>query len=156
MSEEPLPMTRAALIEAALEAHYEDRGRLVAAEVVEAAADLGHPLHDMFQWDDSEAAARWRVYQAAQLIRSVKITVISSRGEGDDFKIRSWVPSRSAIGAGVPGYLPEAQVRADPLQRERVLRQMLREVNALRRRYRHLSEFWSAIAELGESDQEAG
>lgn len=155
MSEEPLPLTRVALIEATLEAHYESHGRLVAAELVEAAADPGHPLHQMFEWRDDEAAARWRVHQARQMIRQVTINVISSRGEGDDFRIRTWIASRSAVGAGAVGYLPEAEVRGDPAQRERVLRQMLRELNALRRRYRHLSEFWAALGELGD-DQEAG
>ena len=31
-----------------------------------------------------------------------------------------------------------------------MLRQMKRELNAFRQRVRHLEEFWSALAELGE------
>ena len=144
------PTTRVELIETGLRSIWEQRGRLVPAEVVDIAADQVHPLHPMFEWSDSEAARRYRIGQAAAMIRSVKITVTAERdGEAEDFKVRSWLSSRAAGEAG-PGYLPEQEVRTRPDQRARVLRQMMREVNALRRRYEHLSEFWSAIQRLAD------
>jgi hypothetical protein len=149
--------TRVEVIETELRSIWEDRGRLVAAEVVELAADPGHALHDLFEWDDSEAAARWRVHQAQGMIRSVKISIVTAdtpTRAGDDYTIRAWVANRTATGVSSPGYVPEEVVRGDPAQRERVLRQMLRELHAFRRRYQHLAEFWAAVAELG--DEEAG
>lgn len=39
------------------------------------AADPEHPLHSLFDWDDTEAAAKWRVQQARQIVGRVRITV---------------------------------------------------------------------------------
>jgi hypothetical protein len=148
------PTTRVELIETGLRSIWEQRGRLVPAEVVDLAADQAHPLHPMFEWSDSEAARRYRIGQATAMIRSVKITVTTARdGETDDFRIRSWVSARAAGEPG-PGYLPEEEIRLRPDQRERVLRQMMRELNAFRRRYSHMAEFWSAIEQLGDEGQE--
>ncbi len=59
----------------------EDRaGKLTPEQVVEAASDESSALHSCFTWDDSEAAARWRLDEARELIRSVRIeTVIEER-----------------------------------------------------------------------------
>lgn len=50
-------------------------GRLLPATVVEAAKDPSSPLHSHFEWDDTAAAAKYRIDQARALIRSVKIEV---------------------------------------------------------------------------------
>lgn len=41
--------------------------------VVELAASTNHPLHEYFEWSDTEAAQKYREDQARRLIRSVKI-----------------------------------------------------------------------------------
>jgi len=45
------------------------RGLLQPATVVEYAEDPKSPLHDYFDWDDTEAARKWRLHQARNLIR---------------------------------------------------------------------------------------
>lgn len=50
-------------------------GRLLPADVVEAARDPASPLHSHFEWNDSAAAEKYRLDQARTLIRSVKIEV---------------------------------------------------------------------------------
>lgn len=52
-----------------------DNGRLIPADIVEAARDPGSPLHSHFTWDDSEAAEKYRLMQARTLIRTVKLEV---------------------------------------------------------------------------------
>ena len=55
-------------------------GRLTPEQVVNAAADESSALHDCFTWDDSDAAAKWRLDEAREIIRSVRIeTVIEER-----------------------------------------------------------------------------
>jgi len=55
-------------------------GKLTPEQVVNAAADESSALHSCFTWDDSEAAAKWRIEEARELIRSVRIeTVIEER-----------------------------------------------------------------------------
>ena len=150
------PTTKVQIIETELRSIWETSGRLEPTEVVTLAADPEHPLHPMFEWDDTEAARRYRLGQARAMIRSVRINVVTAdNGNVDDFKIRAWVSARAA-GTGQSGYLPEDEVRMRPEQRDRVLRQMVRELNAYRRRYQHMSEFWAGIGLLPDEQQEAG
>jgi hypothetical protein len=51
------------------------RGMLSPHAVLDAASDPRHPLHSAFDWDDSEAAAKWRLEQARTLIRSVRVVI---------------------------------------------------------------------------------
>lgn len=44
-------------------------GLLLPEKVVEAARPTNSPLHSRFEWDDSEAAQAYRIWQARQLIR---------------------------------------------------------------------------------------
>ena len=43
--------------------------------VLEAARDPANPLHAAFDWDDHDAAEKWRLHQARSLIRSVRVVV---------------------------------------------------------------------------------
>lgn len=44
-------------------------GELLAVDVVDAARPENSVLHGQFDWDDSEAAEKWRLHQARNLIR---------------------------------------------------------------------------------------
>lgn len=147
------------IVEAELRAIWNERGRLVPVEVVDVAADPAHPLHPFFEWDDTEAARLHRKAQAAALIRSVKVRVTSTDGAGqiNDYNVRAWLPARAAgAPASVPaGYIPAEEARADPEVRDAILRQMMREANAFRRRYEHLAEFWNLIGEIASERAEA-
>jgi len=57
------------------------RGRLTAPAVLEEAADPSSPLHLWFDWDDTMAAAKWRLEQARELIRSVKMLIVVEERE---------------------------------------------------------------------------
>jgi hypothetical protein len=54
----------------------EEAGRLSAENVVDEARDETSVLHTHFTWDDSEAADAYRLIEARQLIRHVKLEVI--------------------------------------------------------------------------------
>jgi hypothetical protein len=62
------------LIKRALQA-LERKGRLTPDGVIDAARDPAHPLHSEFDWNDTVAAAKWRLQQARQLIASVQVFV---------------------------------------------------------------------------------
>jgi hypothetical protein len=42
----------------------EKKGRITAHAVLDAARPESSPIHDCFDWDDSEAAEKWRLEQA--------------------------------------------------------------------------------------------
>lgn len=61
----------------AIEAIRKKRGGKVRpAHVVEAARSKTSPLHRYFTWDDTEAAKKWRIEQARQLIVNIDIVVV--------------------------------------------------------------------------------
>jgi hypothetical protein len=50
-------------------------GKITPADIIEAARPEDSPIHDCFEWDDTAAAAAWRMEQARDLIRRVKIEI---------------------------------------------------------------------------------
>jgi hypothetical protein len=52
-----------------------DAGHVDPEDVVKAARAEDHPLHDDFEWADEAAAHKYRLQQAARLIRSVRLNV---------------------------------------------------------------------------------
>lgn len=81
-------------------------GRLSADAVVREAADPSSPLHDYFEWDESEAAHKYREAQARALIRSFRITVTV---HSVDLQVPAFVrdPARTA------GYTSTVRIRGD-------------------------------------------
>jgi len=68
-------------IQAELSRLYEKHGKLTAQIVVEAARSKKSPIHDEFEWDDSKAAIRYRLYQARTLIRKVHVLVVGGTAQ---------------------------------------------------------------------------
>lgn len=150
-------MTRAQVIESELRRMWDQRGALVPADVVAEARNPDHPLHQEFEWDDSRAGEEYRRMQAASLIRSVKLRVTTERdGEVRDFNVRAWLAGRFAGDETVPprSYVPSDQVMRPDL-RASMIRQMMREMRALKTRYGQMAEFWEQLDEL-RSSQEPG
>lgn len=146
------------VIEQALQQVWDTRNRLTPNDVVEVAADQSHALHGFFEWQDSEAAKEYRLLQASNLIRSVKIKFTVQTADGvEDIKVRRWVAAHRAAPeeSDVPeGYMPEEEVRVRPELRAAVLRQMQRDLQNIRRRYSHLTEFWEMVNGMGQEGQQ--
>lgn len=72
----------------------EEADKLTPEAVVQAATDPDHPLHErVFDCDDDEAAHRWRLHRARQMIRSY--TVIRLAEGGDQVRYRKFTHVRS-------------------------------------------------------------
>jgi hypothetical protein len=69
------PGTKIALIKSELDRLHNRRGSLTPQAVVEAAKKKDSPLHDHFTWDNSKAAQKFRLLEAAFLIRTVRVNV---------------------------------------------------------------------------------
>ena len=57
----------------------ENSGLLTPGDVVAAAKKKDSVLHEMFEWDSAKAAHAWRLTQARDLIRSVKVVITNAR-----------------------------------------------------------------------------
>ena len=144
---------RSEAIRAALGAIAElNGGYLNPASVVEAARDEGSVLHGEFTWNDDEAAEAYRIAQAGALIRRVKFTVIRQDAKSKQVRITTTraFQSRTSARGEHGGYESVQDIMADSEKREELLQQVLRELNAYRKRYADLvalGSIWAAIDE---------
>lgn len=123
-----------------LTAIRDEHGQLTPALVVDAARNPEHPLHSRFEWDDTLAAEQWRLEQAGQLLRIVKLPP----EEGRPRDLRAFVAIKGK-DSHRSDYVPTEVALSDPLSRDIVLRAMKREWQTFRRRYDHMVEFAAFI-----------
>lgn len=57
---------------------FEERGDIQDTWVVEDAKDLNSPLHDEFEWNDTQAASLYRLHQARLLITRWRVVIRTS------------------------------------------------------------------------------
>lgn len=117
-----------------------EHGALTPTIVVNAARPKDHPLHDRFEWDNKIAGEKWRATQAAELIRSVRITY--ARADGTEGNVRQF---HSVQHEEQQAYDPIEEIVADPIATQILLRNMKRDWDVFRARYAHLSEFVDLI-----------
>jgi hypothetical protein len=141
-----------------------NNGLLAPAAVVEAARDPTSVLHDHFTWDDGEAAAKCRLAEAGMLIRRVKLNLIRHNQPPRQVALSVVAPTESIEPvrqfhslpdqrADAGGYEALEHVMSDEAKRDALVQQVLRDLQAYRKRYSTLAELadvWAAIdAALG-------
>ena len=109
-------------------------GVLQPADVIEYARDPDTALHGAFCWDDTEAAAQYRLWQARMVIR-VCVTI---REEVKGPPIRAYVSLQE--DRGDVGYRLLDDVMSDAEMRAKLLSQALAELNRWKMRYQQLKE----------------
>lgn len=131
--------------------------------LLEAAKSPDNPLHDYFTWDDSEAAERYRLAQAGTLFRRVKLQIVRADPERREVAFETVravtsVPSdRSKTDSA--SYGRTTSVMNDEDRRASVLRGIVRDLIALRRKYATYSELhdiWVVIDDAAEVYEVAG
>lgn len=121
-------------------------GLLLAEDVVEAARDQSSPLHDSFTWDDDEAAQKWRLHQARNLIR-VTVEWLNAPGK-EPIRVRPFVsltPDRTNDGGG---YRSIISVMANKDHRRQLLDDAIAEMDRFRAKYESLSELADVFAAM--------
>jgi len=132
----------AVTVEQVLRDMYESRGRLDPKDVVDEARDPRSPLHKSFTWNDDEAAEQWRLQQARQLIRSIKIERVENTQEPRTVKfVRAFV--HDPVN---DGYLATEDVAKLPDVRERVLDEMRRDLTRLQSKWDLYKETFESLA----------
>ena len=122
---------------------YDANQRLTPALVLAEATDPDSPLHALFEWNDSEAAERWRLHQARELIRSVRVVYREADDQDPAKSVRAWHAIRTEQGYV---YEPAERVALDPFQRRLLLSDMEREWQQLKRRWADFDEFWKMLS----------
>lgn len=131
-----------------------ERGGLTPAAVVSDATDKTSALHNLFEWDNRKAAERYRLEQAAHIIRSVVVVIEDATPQGALEKqtkatatvVRAFLPVDRDDGARV--YEATAQVLGSEDYRRQVLKQAHAELGAVARKYRELEQLAAVVAEI--------
>jgi len=118
-------------------------GRVTPDAVLADAQNAKSPLHDQFEWDDTVAARQYRLQQARELIRSVKVEITTNTKTVSTVR---YVRDPSAGEA--QGYVEVAKLRDDKTLAAEALQAEIRQANALVARARSLAEALGLGAEI--------
>ena len=118
-------------------------GLLRAADVVEYARDQSTALHSCFTWKNSEAAEKWRLFQARNIIR-VSVKVLPNQVK----PYRAFVSLMGDRQEAAGGYRVTATVLTDEAQRTALLMQAQAELRVLRKKYAELKELAEVFAAI--------
>ena len=118
-------------------------GKLKPQVVVQAAQPKSSPLHSCFDWRDTEAAYKWRLHQARQLI--LRVTVVYEGQSGNTIRMR---PLVSLMVDRSSGYRALVDVLSNPELRAQLLQEALAELERIRQKYADLRELSSVFAEV--------
>ena len=120
-------------------------GLITREAVVEYARDPKTALHTQFIWDDTEAARRWRLEQAGNVLR-LQVKVVSQDGA----EVRTLVSLSTDRAAG-GGYRPLEAVMNNEQLASVYLQDALSELNSARRKYgsiKQLAGVWAALEKV--------
>lgn len=120
------------------------RGKLTPRLLVEDSKPETAPLHGAFEWDDTVAGERFRLIQAAQVIRSVHVTVIDEP-DRPPVKVRAYLPVSRDEDDPDSSYEPVETIARSARLTALVREQMRREWTQLRRKYQSHEEFWALV-----------
>ena len=121
----------------------ENRGILMPETVVAEARLKTSPLHDHFDWDDSEAAKLWRIHQARRLI-NVCVEYIGPEDERREMRV--FVSLRDDRDEG--GYRLLEKVVSTKGLRAQLLEDAMEEMNFFREKYKDLKELSEVFAAM--------
>ena len=102
------------------------------AEILEKARDETTELHKCFDWDDAEAAEKWRLQQARHIVCSL---VIKEKTEASQPEVRAFFKTDSESG-----YKPTVLIVRDKDEYRKLLDRAIAELNSFRAKYKTLVE----------------
>ncbi len=120
-----------------------NNGILSPEAVVKAARPAASPIHDQFEWNNTEAARRYRLIQAGELIR-VSVEVIAPSGCKDAYMVRAFTSLTTDRKHGAGSYRATVAVLSSSELRKQMLADALAEMEAFEKKYDSLKE----LAEL--------
>ena len=120
----------------------EDQGRLTAQNLVDVSRPEDAPLHKEFEWNDSEAARQYRLTQARGIIRHLTIVTEGSK-----------TPEKMFVNIRIesPEYTTVRKALTIPSEREMLLKNAKRDMEAFIARYQRLKELDSVINAISDA-----
>lgn len=123
-------------------------GELSAHDVLDDARDPSSPLHSRFEWDDSVAGEEYRLGQARDLIRRVKVTIIPAK-KSEPIIVRAYIAKKDVDAGSTSGtYLPIEQVAGKTQYEIDVQARMRKDLEQLSRKYKDHELLFSIAEEI--------
>ena len=121
----------------------ENGGLLRPEAVVDFARNPKTALHDVFDWNDTTAAASWRLQQARAFIRVMVQIMPDPRSNDEPLRVRMY----TALREDAEGYKYTPELMTTKAGRESVLATALAELESFQEKYAHLQELAGVFAE---------
>lgn len=118
-----------------------NENRLTAKDLVDISRPEDAPLHNAFEWNDSEAAERWREQQGRMMINSIVV-------QTEETKEREPVRAFFVIESGSSNYEPIMTIMRNEDKRQKLFETARRELAAFKAKYKALQEFEKLFAEI--------
>jgi len=125
--------------------------RLDPATIVAEAEREDHPLHRCFNWNNDEAAQRWREHQARNLINSIEVIYQENVGR-DDAKTINIAPCYVANQIE-NGYLNTEEAIEDIDTRELIVNAAVAGLRGWKERYGRLKEMSDVVEAIQKTEQ---
>jgi len=124
-----------------LESIENEHGFLTPQLVVQKASAEDSSMHNYFTWNDTEAGSKYRLWQARQLIKDVRVTI-----EGK--KVNMFHHIKVSIdGQDKEAYLNVEKILNDENLREQVLLSAIKEIQYWQKKYNDIKELRGVINE---------
>lgn len=121
-------------------ARLEKAGRLTAKNLLDENRPVDAPLHGCFEWNDTEAAEKYRETQARHIINSLMINVENVPTTRAYFKIETQERNYYSV---------EAIIKGED-SRKKLLASAISELNCFRRKYESLVELADVLRAIDE------
>ena len=119
-------------------------GKVTPKIVLNDAKRANSPLHSFFDWNDSAAAIKYRLQQAQDLIRSIRVTYTPYENETVKIRVREFVSvtpeSKDTDEKAASIYIPYTEAMKVESYRDQVMYQCKRDAESFRQKYRSLQE----------------
>lgn len=120
-----------------VEAVRRDRGDIVEArDIVDRARPPESRIHPLFDWNNAQAAERWRQHQARNALNALRVVVRESEGMGKPQTQIVHIHVKATDGRRGYTTLESASLR--PEYREQIMEDAWRFLDAFERRFRNL------------------
>lgn len=124
----------------------EQNGALTPEAVLDFAKPKTSPIHHLFEWSNSKAAELYRLTQARELIRRIKVEYITEESKSVTVRAYHHVTTQQDSDESRGVYVPLDVAMSN--YRDQLLAQCMRDMEAFRRKYAALQEIADVIAAM--------
>lgn len=118
-------------------------GECTAKMLLDEARAEESPIHELFEWDDSIAAEKYRLKQATEIITAIAVVI------EDNLETPKKVRAFANVGARHKGsFIPMTTALAKEESRKVVLQHALEELKEFKAKYKNLEELAAIFSEI--------